>query len=356
LIKLKDWSQITLKISDSFEKAIKVLDSGGIRVTLVVDKNNKLLGTITDGDVRRALLKHIQMDSSVEDIMSKNPTTALNSDSAETILSKMKSQDLLHIPIIDENDILVGLETLQHLTYDKKYDNPVFLMAGGFGTRLHPLTQEIPKPLLNVGGQPILETIIGRFVKAGFHNFYISTYYKADKIHEYFENGSAWGIKIEYLNEDKPLGTAGSIGLLPKNLPNLPILMMNGDVLSKVNFEELLAFHNEKKGLATICIREYDVQIPFGVVNIKQQHVKSLLEKPIKKFFVNAGIYAFEPELINKVKVGEHIDMPNLLEQQIKEGQTVNVFPIHEYWKDIGHFDDYQSANNSFISGFSIDD
>jgi dTDP-glucose pyrophosphorylase len=356
LIKRKDWSQITLKISDSFEKAIKVLDSGGLRVTLVVDKNNKLLGIITDGDVRRALLKHLPMDSLVKDIMNANPTTAFKLDSTEMVLSKMKSRDLLHIPIIDENSVVVGLETIQHLTNKNIYDNPVFLMAGGFGTRLHPLTEDTPKPLLNVGKHPILETILSRFIKTGFHNFYISTYYKADKIQEYFGNGSAWGIKIEYINEDKPLGTAGSIGLLPKNLPNLPILMMNADVLTTVNFEELLAFHNKKNSLATICIREYDIQIPFGVVNIEKELVKNISEKPIKKFFVNAGIYLFEPELINKCKVSERIDMPNLLEQQIKEGQTVNVFPIHEYWQDIGRFKDYKSANESFSNKFPIDD
>lgn len=353
---MKDWSEVTLKISDSFETAINVLDQGGLRVALVVDKNKKLLGTITDGDIRRALLKHIPMDSIVEDIMNKSPIAALNSDSAEEILLIMKSRDLLHIPIINKNGVVVGLKMLQHLTYSQKYDNPVFLMAGGFGTRLHPLTKDIPKPLLNVGNRPILETILSQFIKSGFHNFYVSTHYKADKIHEYFGDGSAWGVKIEYVNEDKPLGTAGSIGLLPKNLPNLPILMMNGDVLTRVNFEDLLAFHNEKKGLATMCIREYDIHIPFGVVNIKQQRVKSLLEKPIKKFFINAGIYAFEPELINKVKVGEHIDMPKLLENQIEEGRTVNVFPIHEYWQDIGQINDYQSANESFSNEFSTDE
>ena len=217
--------------------------------------------------------------------MNKSPTTALSSDKPDLVMSKMKSRDLLHIPIIDENGILVGLETLQHLTFDKKYDNPVFLMAGGFGTRLHPLTEDIPKPLLNVGSRPILETILVRFIKAGFHNFYISTHFKAEKIQEYFGDGSAWGVKIEYVNEEKPLGTAGSIGLLPKNLPKLPILMMNGDVLTKVNFEHLLTFHQEQESIATMCIREYDVQIPFGVVNIEKQQAKSIVEKTHKEIF-----------------------------------------------------------------------
>ena len=193
---MKDWIKVTLSISDSLEKAIGVLHHGGLQVALVVDKKNKLLGTITDGDIRRALLKHKPMDSSVEGIMHNAPSVALSTDSMEVVMLKMKSRDLLHIPIVDENDILVGLETLQHLTYDKRHDNPVFLMAGGFGTRLHPLTEDIPKPLLKVGAKPILETIIERLINAGFHNFYISTYYKADMIHEYFGDGSFWGVNI----------------------------------------------------------------------------------------------------------------------------------------------------------------
>ena len=229
-------------------------------------------------------------------------------------------------------------------------------MAGGFGKRLHPLTEDTPKPMLNIGNQPILETIMRRFIKSGFHNFYISTYYKAEQIRDYFGDGSSLGAHIQYVNEEKPLGTAGSIGLLPKNLPKLPILMMNGDVLTKVDFEHLLKTHIDQEGMATMCIREYDIQIPFGVVGIKNQQAINFLEKPVKKFFVNAGIYVFEPEMINKVKVGENIDMPDLLNQQIKEGQRVNVFPIHEYWKDIGHMNEFNSVSELFNNGFSLDD
>ena len=353
---MKDWSQVTLRISDSLEAAIKVLHHGGLRVALVIDKKNRLLGTITDGDIRRAILKHLEMDSLVGDVMNKNPLTALNSDSTEKVLSKMKSRDLLHVPIINNKGKLVGLETLQNLTYNKKYDNPIFIMAGGIGARLHPLTKDTPKPLLRVGSKPILENIIDRFIKAGFHNFYISTYYKADQIHKYFGDGSSWGVSITYVNESVPLGTAGAIGLLPRNLPNLPILMMNGDVLTKVNFEHLLNFHKQHKALATVCIREYDIQIPFGVVNFEDQKAKNFVEKPVKKFFVNAGVYVFENELISRLKDGENIDMPGLLERLIRDDELVNVFPIHEYWKDVGQIEDYHNANNSFNKGFSLDD
>ena len=353
---MKDWSKVTLKTSDSLKTAIKVIHVGQLQIALVVDNNGGLLGTVTDSDIRHALIKHHGMDCLVEEVMNKSPTTALSSDTPDLIMAKMKNGNLLHMPIIDENGILVGLETFIHLTYDKKYDNPVLIMAGGFGTRLHPLTEETPKPLLDVGNRSILETILVRFIKAGFHNFFISTHYKAEKIKEHFGDGSAWGVKIEYVNEEKPLGTAGSIGLLPKNLPKLPVLVMNGDVLTKVNFEHLLSFHAEQKGVATMCIREYDVQIPFGVVNIEKQQAKSIVEKPIKKFFVNAGIYVLEPELVNTVNPNTPIDMPNLLEKQIKNGKSVSIFPIHEYWLDVGRVKEYESAHESFNNGFSLDD
>ena len=353
---MKDWIKILLKPTDTIETAIRVLHSGGARIALIVDENRRLLGTVTDGDIRRSLIDHITMDCIVKKIMNDSPSTALMSDSSDLVMSMMKSKALLHIPLVNSDGVLVGLETLHHLLENKKYDNPVFLMAGGYGTRLHPLTKDTPKPLLDVGGRPILETILGRFIKSGFHNFYISTFYKAEKVRKYFGDGSSWGVNINYINEDKPLGTAGSIGLLPSDLPDLPVLMMNGDVLTKVNFEHLLSFHKDQLGIATMCIREYDIQIPFGVVDIEKNKVKGFLEKPVKKFFINAGIYVFEKEMINSVKVDQYIDMPNLLEQQIKKGKNVSVFPIHEYWKDVGQMKDYQSANNSFANEFSLDD
>lgn len=354
---MKHWTKTTLKLNDTFEDAIKKLQNGGLRFAIVLDNKNKLLGTITDGDIRRALLKHLEMDCSVAEVMNNNPVTALTSDGREKVMSKMKNGDLLHMPIVDNKGIMHDLETLQQLVYDKKiYDNPVFLMAGGLGSRLLPLTKEMPKPLLKLGERPILESIILRFSDVGFHDFYISTHYMPEKIQNYFGDGSKFGVKIQYVNEKKPLGTAGAIGLLPSSLPKLPIIMMNGDVLTKVNFESLLKFHNDQSSIATMCIREYDVQIPFGVVNFQNQLLTSIKEKPINKFFVNAGIYVFEPELIGSVSKNTSIDMPSLLEKQINDGESISIFPIHEYWADIGSINEYQSAKNSFKNGFSLHD
>jgi dTDP-glucose pyrophosphorylase len=353
---LNNWSKVAIHLSDTLEIAIKVLHSGGLRVALVVDERGKLLGTITDGDIRRALINHLDMGCPVLKVMNSNPLSALSTDSEAAILENMKSKDILHMPIVDQNGILVGLKTLQNLTFNQKLDNAVFIMAGGFGTRLQPLTNETPKPLLNIGSRPILETILRRFINAGFYNFYISTHYKAEKVISYFGDGSSYGVNIQYINEDTPLGTAGAIGLLPKDIPSKPIIMMNGDVLTKVNFSDLLNFHYEHDGIATMCIREYDVQIPFGVVNIENHKIKNIIEKPLKKFFINTGIYVFNPSLIDNVNPNVHIDMPELLEKQIEEGKSINVFPIHEYWQDIGHIEEYENANEEFINGFSLDD
>ena len=349
---MKNWSEILLKPEDSIQKTIEVLHAGGNRIALIVDNDRKLLGTVTDGDIRRALIKHVDMGCAVKKIMNANPITALKSERGGAIMSKMQSKDLLHIPIVDEHNVLVGLETLQHLLVEKKYDNPVFLMAGGLGKRLHPLTVDTPKPLLHVGNRPILETILMQFIEAGFHNFYISIHYKADMIRKHFGDGSDWGVTIKYVHEEKPLGTAGSLGMLPTDVAKLPILMMNGDLLTKVDFLQLLEFHNEQKCIATMCIREYDFEVPYGVVTIENINIQSIVEKPVQKFFVNAGIYVLDPSLIYKVDGLSYLDMPILLEDRIRLGDSVSAFPIHEYWIDIGRMDEYKNAHKEYSSEF----
>jgi dTDP-glucose pyrophosphorylase len=327
------------------EQAIQVLDSEALRIVMVVDDHERLVGTITDGDVRRALIRHQGMDTKLENVMNREPTMALLKDGREAILSMMKSKDLLQVPIVDDAGRVVGLETLQHLIKNVKLDNPVFLMAGGFGTRLQPLTNDIPKPLLKVGSMPILETILTKFVASGFHNFLISTHYKADMVREHFGDGNKWDVNIRYIHEDKPLGTAGALGLLPDDLPDLPIMMMNGDLLTEVNFERLLEFHNAQGGIATMCVREYDFQVPYGVIKAEGQVIKSVIEKPVHKFFVNAGIYVLGQELVKSVTGSDYLDMPQLLDESIRSGAQVNSFPIHEYWLDIGQMEEFERAN-----------
>jgi len=348
--KVRNWQKVLVDNKANMMKAIEKLDTEALRIVLVVDDFRKLLGTVTDGDVRRALLCHCGMDTPISQIMNRTPVTASIHEDRSEVLRKMKQEDLLHIPIINNEGQIVDLETLQHLTDSKKFDNPVFLMAGGFGKRLMPLTEDIPKPLLKVGNTPILQTILESFISNGFHNFYISTHYKAEMIRNYFGDGSAWDVKIKYVHEEEPLGTAGAVALLPESLSNMPIIMMNGDLLTKVNFENLISFHCEQGGIATMCVREYDFQVPYGVVKADGQQVRNIVEKPIHKFFVNAGIYVIEPDLRANIIRGSSIDMPDLLQKMILEDKGVSMFPVHEYWLDIGRKSDYQQAQCDITS------
>jgi NDP-sugar pyrophosphorylase family protein len=217
-------------------------------------------------------------------------------------------------------------------------------MAGGFGTRLRPLTNNCPKPMLKVGDKPILEQILLNFVEAGFHRFYISTHYMPEVIRDYFGNGEKWGISIQYVHEEEPLGTGGALGLLPHDEIDQPLFMMNGDLLTSLNLHSFLEFHETHNGVATMCVREYEHQVPYGVITSEGTQIKSMVEKPVHRFFVNAGIYLLDPALVKSVVPGTRIDMPTLLEGQIDGGSAVNMFPIHEYWLDIGRMDDFHKA------------
>ena len=333
---MHNWNKATLKQDNTMEMAIKILNQESLRIVMVVDQDERLVGTITDGDIRRGLIKQLSLNAELSEFMFRNPTVASLKDSKSSILAIMKKLDLLQIPIIDDDRKVVGLETLQHLLEKNRFNNPILLMAGGFGKRLTPITNDIPKPLLKVGAKPILENIIEEFIDAGFHNFYISTHYKADMVQEYFGDGSDWGVSIQYVYEEKPLGTAGSLGLLPSDLPKLPILVMNGDLLTKLDFEKLLNFHLREGADVTMCVREYDFQVPYGVINNDGKYVTSIEEKPTHRFFINAGIYVLNPSILDSIDGKSYLDMPQLLERKIKDSNKVNMFPVHEYWLDIG--------------------
>ena len=336
-----NWKKILVSPLSSIQEVLKVIDNEALQLALVVDIENLLLGTVTDGDIRRALINGVPLSHPISEIMFTTPTIVDCGTSNEQILELMNVKQLNSIPILD-NGIVVGLETIHHITQKAKYDNPVFLMAGGFGTRLKPLTDNCPKPLLKVGDKPILETVLLSFVKSGFHNFYISTHYLPEMIKEYFGNGEKWGVSINYVHEEQPLGTGGALGLLPKDLPKLPVIMMNGDVLTKVDLVALLTFHNENDANATMCVREYEYQVPFGVIESEGNKIKSMVEKPMQRFHVNAGIYVVGRKIIEQVNNNEVVDMPTLLERYLDK--SVLMFPFHEYWLDIGRIDDFNRA------------
>lgn len=343
---MKQWQNALVNHDASLEQAIEVLDKAALRIALVVDDVDSLQGTLTDGDVRRALLKHLPLDTPVNQVMNANPKTAGLSWAEARVLALMEQYEVLQLPLVDDDQKVVGLANLHDLLNKHRYDNPVFLMAGGFGTRLRPLTNNCPKPMLKVGDKPILEQILLGFVNAGFHRFYISTHYMPEVIRDYFGSGEKWGVSIEYIHEEEPLGTGGALGLLPHEDINLPLFVMNGDLLTSLNIRSFLEFHESHGNLATMCVRKYEHQVPYGVITSEGTQIKSMVEKPVHKFFVNAGIYLLNPELVKSVKRGVRVDMPTLLEQQIEKGRPVNMFPVHEYWLDIGQMGDFQRAQD----------
>ena len=339
-----DWEKTILKKCATMQEAIQVLNNESLRIVLVVDDNQKLVGTITDGDIRRGLLRHLTINSALSEFMFTQPTVASVTDDHNQILLKMQELGLLHFPIVDECGKVVGLEYIHHILEKKRSDNPVILMAGGYGKRLRPLTEHTPKVMLNVGSKPILETILEQFIDAGFHNFYISIYFKAEILQAHFGDGSDWGVSINYIHEEKPLGTAGALGLLPKEGFDLPIIVMNGDLLTKVDFQELLSFHLENGGDATMCVREYDFQVPYGVIQAEEHRITSIVEKPVHKFYINAGIYVLNPDALNTIDGKSYLDMPHLLSEKINGNRQVNMFPLHEYWLDVGQVDEFEKA------------
>ncbi|WP_169045741.1 nucleotidyltransferase family protein [Aeromonas salmonicida] len=340
----KNWEKVVLSPEHTVRDALAVINEEALRVCLVVDQDQHLLGVVTDGDIRRAILNNVALTQSVTEVMNPTPITVSTKMARTELLELMRERSILSLPVINEAGKLIGLETWEQAAQVPSYDNPVFIMAGGFGTRLRPLTDNCPKPMLKVGDKPILEILLNQFLKAGFKNIYISTHYMPEQITGYFGDGSAWGADIRYVHEESPLGTGGALGLLPADIPALPLIMINGDVLTTVDFNHLLDFHNKYQPMATMCVREYDYQIPYGVISGDGHRILEMQEKPIQRYFVNAGIYVVSPALFMNVPRQERIDMPTLLEQQIAKQEEVLMFPIHEYWLDIGRMDDFHKA------------
>ncbi len=347
---MKNWKTLLIRPETTMLAAIDVLDKGAQRIVLVVDAQSHLLGTVTDGDIRTALIRRMSMDIPVQQIMCKTPKTAHVDWSRELMLATMEKYQLLQIPIVDTHNRIAGLETLHHILKKRHRDNPVFLIAGGLGTRLHPLTHVCPKPLLKVGDKPILELILERFIDAGFHRFFISTHYMPELIEVHFGDGSRWGVTIRYVHEALPLGTAGALGLLPHEEIDLPLFMMNGDLLTSLDFQSVLNFHHEQEAYATVCVREYEHCVPFGVMSFDGHRITDIIEKPVHRSFINAGIYLLSPGFTRSVEPNERIDMPFLLTRHINQGHSVNMFPIHEYWLDIGRMDDFKQAQEDVMS------
>lgn len=348
---MKNIKNIKLKQNTTIKEALGIIDSGAMQIALVVDDNDKLLGTLTDGDIRRGILRGLDLDSSIETIVFKEPAVAKISSTKEEILKIALSKKLHQIPIIDDNGIVLDLKEIEELVEPKIKTNRVILMVGGLGTRLRPLTQDTPKPMLKVGNKPILQTIVERFAEYGFVNITMCVNFNASIIRDYFGDGKEFGVNIDYVLEQKRMGTAGALSLL-KERPSEPFFVMNGDLLTNVNFEHIFNYHTLHKATATMCVREYDYEVPYGVVKMNDNKIIEIAEKPVQKFFVSAGIYMLSPEILDLIPKNEFYDMPTLFEKLIKLSKNVISFPIREYWLDIGRMEEYQRANEEYKEVF----
>jgi len=323
----------------TLKEAISLLDSIGYGVLPVVDENNILIGLITDGDIRKAILnKNLEL----EYIINKNPTTKDYRLPKKQLITFLKSIRRKHLPLVDENNRYVDMLVFDELEFNSK-PNSVVIMAGGLGTRLGELTKHTPKPMLHVGNKPMLENLIKSFSEHGFTKFYISVNFKSEIIKRYFEDGSRFGVEIKYIEEDKRLGTVGALSLLDEEFDK-PLFVINGDILTTLDFEQLLNFHNEKNADMTMCTRTYDLQIPYGVVVHDREKVISLEEKPIQKYSINAGIYVLDPAVLKFIPKNEYCDITDLITVVLEKKYSVCSYEVEDYWLDIGQIDDYNKA------------
>lgn len=347
---IRNLSPFLVQPNDPVRRVIETIDRNEMQIALVVDDGGHLLGTITDGDIRRGLLGGLTLEQSAREVMFTTPQTGRADQEPSAVDALMHRIGLWRIPVLDEAGRLVAL-AVPDAQLQPRRDNLVVLMAGGLGTRLGELTRNTPKPLLQVGNRPILQTILECFISQGFYRFMVSVNYKGELIEEYFGDGSDWGVEINYLRENRRLGTAGALALMER-APREPVIVMNADLLTRVDFRQMLDFHSSHGFDATMAVRAYDVQVPFGVVELSDQHVTRLVEKPLQRHFINAGIYVLEPHCVERVPKGDFYDMTTLFTDLLLDHRPVGSFPIHEYWQDVGRPDDFHTANMAYAEVF----
>ena len=351
---MNNWKKCLVHNTDSILDTLRVIDRAALRIACVVDADGVLCGIVTDGDVRRALLKGMDLGQPISRIANASPIFFHPQEEKAYVIREMRRRSIGTAPLVDETGHMVGLVTLDELLTRPVRDNIVVLMAGGLGTRLRPLTDKMPKPLLKVGNKPILQTILESFLENGFHRFYLSVNYKAEMIEQYFGDGSRFGAEIAYIHEKKRMGTAGALYFLPK--VDAPIIVMNGDLLTKLDFGEFLDYHAAQRAAATMAVREYAYQVPYGVIDYSGDHIKRIIEKPMQSFFVAAGIYALSPEAVAHVNEERVFDMPDLFNELITDGAKTTFYPIRDYWMDIGRIDDFHQAQDDYEEMFQHDE
>jgi dTDP-glucose pyrophosphorylase len=339
------WRQTILPITVNIKDAIKVLDDVALKILLITDENNVFIGTVTDGDIRRGLLRGLNLDSPVKEIVNQKSLIVPPSLNQELVLQIMISNKIQQIPVLNEQGLVVGLHLWDELKTNKQLSNIMIIMAGGKGERLHPQTLNCPKPLLPFNGKPILEHIIFHAKRQGFNHFILAIHYLGHMIEDYFGNGEKFGVKIEYLRENLPLGTAGALSLL-RNKPKESFIVTNGDIITNVDYTQLINFHQENKASATMAVRNYEWQNPFGEIRTKGIEIIDFEEKPIYRSYINAGVYALENSTLNLLENSKYCDMPTFINRIKKNSDRVIAFPIHESWNDLGSPKDFAKAVN----------
>ena len=337
------WRKSLVKTGTTLQDTIRNLDQSGLQIALIVSAEGVLLGTVTDGDIRRGLLRGLDLGSRVDSIMQREPLVVPPSFGRDLVLQLMQANRFRQLPIVDDGHHVVGLHVWDEMLAPSRRTNLMIIMAGGQGTRLRPHTEKCPKPLLTVSGKPMLEHIIERARSSGFQNFVLAIHYLGEMIEDYFGDGSRWQVDIRYLREQHPLGTAGAIGLLNPR-PTAPMVVTNGDVLTDIRYDDLLDFHSRHAAIATMAVRLHEWQNPFGVIHIKGLDIVGFEEKPVARSHINAGIYVLDPQALDALNAGEPCDMPTLFSRvQQRAGRTI-VYPMHEPWLDLGRESDLERA------------
>ena len=340
------WKNSLLKSTSTIHDAAKSLESHSLQIVLVIDENDCLVGTVSDGDIRRGLLQQKKLDDLITTVVQLNPLVVPMNAERETVLKIMETNKIHQIPIVDDQNKVTGLHLWDKVVLPSSHSNTMVIMAGGMGTRLRPHTEDCPKPMLDLGGKPILEHIIERAKSEGFSKFIVTLNYLGKMIEDYFGSGENFNVKISYTNEESPLGTAGALSLLDP-IPDEPFLVTNGDVLTDIRYGKVLEFHKQQRASATMAVRVHEWQNPFGVVKTDGIRITGFEEKPIDRSYINAGVYVLEPESLKSLKHGSFCDMPTLFERLSMDNLSTVAYAMHEEWLDIGRPVDYEKAEDS---------
>lgn len=347
---MRAWEKALIGPEASFRDALQSIDVTGAGMALVVDGDRRLIGALSDGDLRRALIRGAGLEDLAVSAVNRSPVCAGEGEDRATMLATLRAHSLRQLPIVDGDGRVIGLATTADFLDIPVRSNAVIIMAGGKGERLAELTRDTPKPMLKVGSRPILDTIVTNLSGQGFRNFWLAVNYKAEQIETHFGDGSAAGLDIRYLRESKPLGTCGALSLLPT--PSEPFVVTNGDVLAQADYSHVLDSHLQSEAQATVVVRDYQMQVPFGVVNAEGAAVVRIDEKPTQSYTISAGAYVLSPEALDLVPADTFYDMPALLADMIRKGLKVRLQRAEGYWMDIGRPPDYAQANADFGSVF----